>query len=189
MGLNKYRNMKIKVALIALVLSLGIYGCTTINETGTTSNSSDNIGYKVGQIAPDMELKSIDGTSMKLSDLRGKMVLVDFWASWCKPCRMANPHVVKAYNDYKDKEFKNAKGFTVWGVSLDRGEAGWKKAITEDKLSWETNFLGTQAIAKQYGVRSIPAQFLIDGNGVILATYVGYNPDESFEAELKKLVK
>lgn len=181
--------MKVKIILIVAVIAFGIYGFTNATENTTNSSSTADRGYKVGQLAPDMELTNINGEKMKLSDLRGKMVLIDFWASWCRPCRMANPHVVKAYADYKDKEFKNGNGFTVWGVSLDRGKDAWLKAVKADQLTWETNFLGNQNIAGQYGVRSIPSQFLIDGEGIIVASFVGYNPDDSFEGKLKALLK
>jgi thiol-disulfide isomerase/thioredoxin len=181
--------MKIKIILIATIVAFGIYGFTSVSEENNSSETPQTKGYNVGQIAPDIELTSINGKKMKLSDFRGKMVLVDFWASWCKPCRMANPHVVKAYKDFKDKEFKNAKGFVVWGVSLDRGADAWKAAVKADNLEWDTNFLGSQAVAGQYGVRSIPSQFLIDGDGIVVASYVGYNPNDSFEQKLKALLK
>jgi len=181
--------MRIKSILLAVVVAFGVYSFTTLNNDVKVEESTNGIGYKVGQIAPDMNLTSIDGKAMKLSDLKGEMVLVDFWASWCRPCRNANPHVVSAYNTYKDKEFKNAKGFVVWGVSLDRDANAWKAAVKADKLEWDTNFLGNQDVAGKYGVRSIPSQFLIDGEGVIVASFVGYDPSNNFEGKLKILLK
>jgi len=181
--------MKLKILLVIATLTFGIYGFTTFEDHTATSNTSQKEGFNVGQIAPNIELTSIDGKTMKLSDFRGKVVLVDFWASWCRPCRMANPHVVEAYKKYKDKKFKNADGFMVWGVSLDRNASAWKEAVKADGLVWNTNFLGNQKVAGQYGVRSIPSQFLIDGNGVIVASFVGYNKKDNFENKLKTLLK
>jgi hypothetical protein len=84
----------------------------------------------VGQVAPDIVLPDPNGKTTKLSDLRGKYVLIDFWAAWCKPCRQENPNVVRLYSQY------NAKGFEVFGVSLDRSREDWVKAIADDKLTW-----------------------------------------------------
>lgn len=185
--------MKIRIVLITIMIAFGVYGFTTIGENENAVIIPEGKGYNVGQTAPDMQLVSITGERMKLSDYRGKMVLIDFWASWCGPCRKANPHVVEAYHKYKDSKFKNAEGFVVWGISLDGGRRGnedsWKQAVKADKLSWDTNFLGNNDIAGQYGIRSIPAQFLVDGNGIIVASYVGYNPNENFESKLKSLLK
>jgi len=177
---------------MATLVAFGIYGFTTFNGENTiektTEISKSKIGYKVGQVAPDMELTSINGKTMKLSDLRGKMVLIDFWASWCGPCRRANPHVVEAYNTYQNQSFKNGKGFVVWGISLDRDQNAWRAAVKADGLTWKTNFNNVEA-AKKYGVQSIPSQFLIDGDGVVLASYVGYNPKDNFEHKLKASLK
>ncbi|MCE3296929.1 MAG: alkyl hydroperoxide reductase/Thiol specific antioxidant/Mal allergen [Crocinitomicaceae bacterium] len=124
----------------------------------------------VGEKAPDIELINKEGKKVKLSSLKGKLVLIDFWASWCGPCRKENPNVVEAYNKYRKAKFKNAKGFEVFSVSLDRTEEPWKKAIETDKLSWKNHVWDKDGIAsKMYSVYSIPSAFLVDGKGMIVA--------------------
>lgn len=120
--------------------------------------------------APEISLISPSGKTVKLSKLKGKMVLIDFWASWCGPCRKENPHVVEAYNKYKSAKFQNAKGFEVYSVSLDRNEDAWKKAISDDKLVWKNHGWDKDgAVSKVYQVYSIPSGFLVDGEGNIVA--------------------
>ncbi|SEI57388.1 Peroxiredoxin [Dyadobacter sp. SG02] len=123
---------------------------------------------QIGKEAPDFAQTSVDGTEVKLSDFRGKYVLLDFWASWCGPCREENPNVAASYADFRDK------GFEVLGVSLDASsqKAAWLKAIEKDKLTWKqvTDLKGwDNAAAKLYGIRGIPANFLIDPSGKIIA--------------------
>lgn len=121
-------------------------------------------------VAPEITLVGVNGKTVSLSKLKGKMVLVDFWASWCGPCRKENPNVVEAYEKYKDAKFSNAKGFEVYSVSLDRNEEAWKKAIKDDKLIWKYHGWDKEGIAsKAYQVSSIPSGFLIDGKGNIIA--------------------
>ena len=152
--------------------------------------SAQKLGNKVGDKAPDLVGKTPKGDVMKLSDTQGNLVLLDFWASWCPPCRRENPHVVKAYNHYKDKAFSNGKKFIVFNVSLDKTPDRWKQGIEQDKLNWPyhiSDLKGWQSkLAATYGVRSIPTNFLIDENGVIIARDLR---GPALEAALEKYVK
>lgn len=121
---------------------------------------------EVGSIAPDFSAPGPDGKPISLKQAMGKVTLIDFWASWCKPCRAENPNVVAIYNEL------HAKGFNIIGVSLDKEAAAWKEAIAKDKLTWHqiSNLkFWEEPIAVTYGVKSIPATFLLDANGKIVA--------------------
>ncbi len=136
----------------------------------------------IGKEAPDFEEKKTDGTTMKLSDLRGSIVLIDFWASWCGPCRRENPAVVKLYEKYKDE------GFTIMSVSLDKNKESWIAAIKKDGLTWPNHVsdLGfwSSRVPKMYGVRGIPFTVLIDKDGNIIKTKLRAH---QLEIELKRI--
>ncbi len=120
----------------------------------------------IGQPAPDIQLENPEGKVVPLSSLKGKYVMIDFWAAWCKPCRAENPNVVALYNKYKDK------GFEVYGVSLDRKKDDWVKAIAQDGLEWthvsDLQYFNSQA-AQLYNIQAIPATYLLDKEGKIIA--------------------
>ena len=147
-------------------------------------------GTNVGDKAKDIVLMSVDGKEMKMSSIKGKVVLLDFWASWCGPCRMENPNLVKSYEKYKDLKYKTGKGFEVYSVSLDKNKEAWVAAIAKDKLVWQyhvSDLKGWQSAAGAlYGVSFIPQNFLIDGNGVIVAKNLR---GEELDKALDKLLK
>ena len=140
---------------------------------GLLSAIGSSVPPVTGDQAPEIELISPKGKKIKLSKLKGKMVLIDFWASWCGPCRRENPNVVEAFKKYHKAKFINAKGFETLSVSLDRKEDPWKKAIDKDGLVWKNHGWDVKGdIARKYGVRSIPTAFLVDGEGEIIASGV-----------------
>ncbi len=124
---------------------------------------------EIGQTAPDFTLPDTAGVQVSLQAFRGNYVLLDFWASWCPPCRKENPNVVKLFNEYKDKNF------TIIGISLDYNRANWLKGIADDSLTWthlsDLKYWDSE-IPALYGVRGIPANILLDPNGVIIAKNV-----------------
>lgn len=135
----------------------------------TLNQSLSNLSMvDVGSKAPDFSAPTPEGKELALNDVLGKLTLVDFWASWCKPCRVENPNIVRVYEKYHEK------GFNILGVSLDRPgqKEKWEAAIAEDKLTWDqvSNLkFWEDPIVQQYGIRAIPAAFLLDENGVIIA--------------------
>jgi len=120
----------------------------------------------VGSEAPDIELENPEGEVVSLSSLKGKYVLIDFWASWCQPCRAENPNVVRIYNEYKDK------GFEIFGVSLDRNKPDWVEAIKQDNLEWvhvsDLKFWNSEVVPR-YNIEGIPMTYLLDKEGKIIA--------------------
>lgn len=152
-----------------------------LEEYKQSKNSPRN---GAGIQAPEISMKNPEGKEIKLSSLRGKIVLIDFWASWCGPCRQESPNVVKAYNKYKDK------GFTVYSVSLDDDAASWKRAIKADGLIWPNHVSDLKKWASPmpqlYGFNGIPYTVLLDKQGKIIATNLR---GPALEQKLSELLK
>jgi thiol-disulfide isomerase/thioredoxin len=162
MKTNQTSNAGKKLLLIACIIALSGFSYPGITE-----------GFMVGNRAPEIKMKDPQGKEILLSSLRGNIVLLDFWASWCMPCRFENRNVVSVYEEFRNTGFKNAKGFTIFSVSLDNNAVNWAQAIKADNLSWPSHGSELMAwsshIVQQYGVTGIPCNYLLDKNGVIIA--------------------
>jgi len=157
--------------IIGFTIVLFIVGSFAFISTNKSPQAQ--IGLNVGQKAPELAFSNPSGKTITLSSLKGHMVLIDYWASWCGPCRRENPAVVAAYKKYQSAKFKSAKGFKIYSVSLDQDKNRWMNAIKQDKLEWSEHVSDLKgwksAAAAQYKVNSIPASWLIDENGIIVA--------------------
>lgn len=153
------------IFITSILLVFACYALCVQQEQPKKQPSSNSV------LAPEISLLSPKGKVLTLSSLRGKMVLIDFWASWCGPCRKESPNVVEAYQKYHSKAFKGAKGFEVFSVSLDQNQEAWKQAIQTDHLAWKYHVLDEKGLAAaNYQVATIPNAFLVNGAGEIIAS-------------------
>lgn len=147
-----------------------------------------------GENSPNFSAQLITGEQMQLSDLQGKYVLVDFWGSWCAPCRRENPQLVQFYKKYKDTPFQKADGLEVVSVAVERREASWKKAIQADGLNWKYHIMDKATdmrffdspIANLFGVKEVPSKFLLNEKGQIIAVNKSFKEmDEMLASRIK----
>jgi thiol-disulfide isomerase/thioredoxin len=153
------------------------------------SFKSDNGGLKVGSIAPVFTIKDVNGKEVTLNDYKGKVVLIDFWASWCKQCRLESPKLVKAYQKYRHEKFEDGVGFEIISVALDDDSNDWKSAVAQDGYNWTNVSEGKKwdaDIAKLYMVTSLPTNYLIDGDGKIIEKDLRGNMLENVLSAIKK---
>jgi thiol-disulfide isomerase/thioredoxin len=144
----------------------------------------------IGEQAPEIILTNHQGKEIKLSQLRGKLVMIDFWASWCRTCRLENKNIVRAYERFKNSSFVDGEGFEVFSVSLDEKKDLWVQAIENDKMSWEYHGCDFKKwdgkAVKDYSFKHLPHNLLINKNGKVIAKSIfGNNIEKELQSRLK----
>ena len=171
MLLNNYEMKNLRMLILSLAVGLS---ALVVNAQGPIPNIADH--------RLDFTVTDLKGDSIKLSSLKGKVLILDFWASWCGPCRFSNKHLVKLYSKYKDK------GLEILSVSLDEEIKDWKKAVTKDKITWVQGIDrgGWDALAAiKWQVDALPASFVVNKNGDVVAI----NPEkDALEKKIKELL-
>jgi len=157
-------------SLVMISMSISILSCGSVPENQ----------------APDFTAELIDKSTFNLSDLKGNYILLDFWGSWCPPCRRDNPNLVKLHKEFGQTEFKDAKGFELVTIALEKNDKYWKKAADKDGFNWKyqiveiSRLVMLSSLAQKYGVKDIPAKYLIGPKGEIIGVNQSYDEIRAF---------
>lgn len=142
--------------------------------------------YVYGEQLPDFQIELIDGQDLTKGDLEGHTVLIDFWGSWCGPCRKESPELVKLYDDFKNKKIAGGK-FEILGIGIETKDYRWKQAIEKDGLNWPWHYSSfmrfDDPLAKEFGIRQIPTKFLVNEKGMIVAVNPGFDEIRAYLTE------
>lgn len=167
---------------LVLFILIALFSCekkkTEVSEVNDSIQINQNnpdpvIGLEIGNKAPDLNLKDSDNVYTKLSSIKSKIILIDFWASWCKPCKIENIKLKDVYSRYKDTTFKTCKGFEIYSISTDSNKNGWLMCMNQNKYNWKYNLFDSadwnMTGRYLYNITFIPMNYLIDNNGIIIA--------------------
>ncbi len=189
-SLRQYRNRfflpKGILVLLAVVVAMGILvapGCTSSSPAVENGSQETAVGVKVGELAPDFTLTDLEGNSVTLSEYRGKVVFINFWATWCPPCRAEMPEIEAVYQEYKDK------GVVVFGVDILEPEDVVRQFVEQGGYSWIFVLDATGAVSDDYRITAIPTSFFIDREGIIQAVNIGAMTKRAMEAKLTEAMR